>query len=98
MRRAELLVRLADTIGKRLVSSVTRAEKLTQAILAKAFRGELVPTEADLARAERRPYEPASALLARIPSPPAVNRASGKKTRPGGQPGKPPGGGVSRHS
>jgi type I restriction enzyme S subunit len=34
--------------------------------LAKAFRGELVPTEADLARAEGHPYEPASALLARI--------------------------------
>ncbi len=48
------------------MSSMTRAEKLTQAILAKAFRGELVPTEADLARAEGRPYEPASALLARI--------------------------------
>lgn len=33
---------------------------------AKAFRGELVPTEADLARKENRPYEPASELLARI--------------------------------
>ncbi len=39
---------------------------VTQAMLARAFRGELVPTEADLARAEGRPYEPASALLARI--------------------------------
>ncbi len=39
---------------------------LTQAILAKALRGELVPTEAELARAEGRPYEPASVLLARI--------------------------------
>lgn len=43
-----------------------RAEKLTQAILAKAFRGELVPTEAELARREGRSYESASALLARI--------------------------------
>jgi len=42
------------------------AEKLTQAILAKAFRGELVPTEAELARREDDSYEPASALLARI--------------------------------
>ena len=40
--------------------------KITQAILAKAFRGELVPTEAELARRESRPYEPASALLTRI--------------------------------
>jgi type I restriction enzyme S subunit len=41
-----------------------RAEKLTQAILVKAFRGELVPSEAELARLEGRSYEPASALLA----------------------------------
>ncbi|MGB9242422.1 MAG: aldo/keto reductase [Candidatus Acidiferrales bacterium] len=41
-------------------------DKLTQAILAKAFRGELVPTEAELARREGRSYEPASAPLARI--------------------------------
>jgi type I site-specific restriction endonuclease len=33
---------------------------------AKAFRGELVPTEAELARREGRAYEPASALLQRI--------------------------------
>jgi type I restriction enzyme, S subunit len=43
-----------------------RAEKLREAILAKAFRGELVPTEAELARREGRQYEPASVLLERI--------------------------------
>jgi hypothetical protein len=43
-----------------------RADKLTQSILAKAFRGELVPTEAELARAEGREYEPASVLLEKI--------------------------------
>jgi hypothetical protein len=31
-----------------------------------AFRGELVPTEAELARLEGREYEPASVLLERI--------------------------------
>jgi len=41
---------------------------LTQALLAKAFRGELVPTEAELARQEGRDYEPASKLLKRIRS------------------------------
>ncbi|HJX66975.1 MAG TPA: hypothetical protein VJ860_23835 [Polyangia bacterium] len=46
--------------------ATARADKITQAILAKAFRGELVPTEAELARQEGRDYEPASALLARI--------------------------------
>jgi type I restriction enzyme S subunit len=42
------------------------ANKLTQSTLAKAFRGELVPTEAELARREGREYEPASVLLERI--------------------------------
>jgi type I restriction enzyme, S subunit len=66
VRRVEALLRLADTIEKRVAAATTRAEKLTQAILAKAFRGELVPTEAELARREGRSYEPASALLERI--------------------------------
>ncbi len=47
-------------------TATARADKLTQAILAKAFRGELVPTEAELARQEGRDYEPASVLLERI--------------------------------
>jgi type I restriction enzyme S subunit len=66
VRRVEALFRLADTIEKRVTAATARAEKLTQAILAKAFRGELVPTEAELARREGRTYEPASALLDRI--------------------------------
>jgi type I restriction enzyme S subunit len=41
-------------------------EKLAQSILAKAFRGELVPTEAELARREGREYEAAEKLLERI--------------------------------
>ena len=41
-------------------------DALTPSLLAKAFRGELVPTEADLARREKRDYESASALLHRI--------------------------------
>jgi len=36
--------------------------------LAKAFWGELVPTEAELARREGRSFESASELLARIKS------------------------------
>jgi type I restriction enzyme S subunit len=32
-------------------------------VLAKAFRGELVPTEAELAWQEKRDYEPAAVLL-----------------------------------
>ncbi len=66
VRRVAALFRLADAIEKRLAAATARAEKLTQAILAKAFRGELVPTEAELARREGRTYEPASVLLERI--------------------------------
>jgi type I restriction enzyme S subunit len=66
VRRVEALFRLADAIEKRAAAATARADRLTQAILAKAFRGDLVPTEADLARREGRNYEPASVLLERI--------------------------------
>ncbi len=42
-----------------------RVDALTRAVPASAFRGELVPTEAELASVEGRAYEPTSALLAR---------------------------------
>jgi type I restriction enzyme, S subunit len=66
VRRVEVLFKLAHAIEKRICAATKRAEKLTQAILAKAFRGELVPTEAVLARHEGRGYEPASVLLERV--------------------------------
>jgi type I restriction enzyme S subunit len=66
VRRVEALFKLADAIEKRVAATSLRAEKLAQTILAKAFRGELVPTEAELARREGRAYEPASKLLERI--------------------------------
>jgi len=66
IRNRDLCPSLLDTIEKRVEMAAKRADKLSQAILAKAFRGELVPTEAELARREGREYEPASALLARI--------------------------------
>jgi type I restriction enzyme, S subunit len=66
VRRVEALFKLADAIEKRVAAAQTRVDKLTQSILAKAFRGELVPPEAELARQEGREYEPASVLLERI--------------------------------
>jgi type I restriction enzyme S subunit len=66
VRRIDVLFGLADTIERRIAAANLRAEGLTQSILAKAFRGELVPTEAELARREGREYEPASALLERV--------------------------------
>ncbi len=68
VRRVDALFALADAIESRVAAATARAERLTQSILAKAFRGELVPTEAELARREGRDYEPTSALLARIRS------------------------------
>jgi len=66
VRRVEALFRLADAVEAKVAAGIARVGKLTQAILAKAFRGELVPTEAELARREGRDFEPASVLLERI--------------------------------
>lgn len=68
VRRVESMCKLADAVEKRVEAAKGRAEKLTQAILAKAFRGELVPTEAELALRVGRSYESASELLAKIKS------------------------------
>jgi len=64
--RIKALFKFAKTIEKRVVAANEMAEKLTQAVLAKAFKGELVFTDAELARREGRSYEPASALLDKI--------------------------------
>jgi len=60
------MFRRADALERWVTAATARADKLTSAILAKAFRGELVPIEAELARREGRDYEPASVLLERI--------------------------------
>ena len=65
-----------------MAAASARAEGITAAVLAKAFRGELVPTEAELARREGRDYEPASVLLARIRAARAAETAAPKKPRP----------------
>lgn len=64
--RVTRLLALADKIEKRLGAATVRAEKMVQSVLAKAFRGELVPTEAELAEQEGREYETAEALIERI--------------------------------
>jgi type I restriction enzyme, S subunit len=68
VRRVEKLFAFADQIEARLSKAQAQVDRLTQSILAKAFRGELVPTEAELARLEGRDYESASKLLQRIRS------------------------------
>lgn len=64
--RMETLLALADQIEARLGKAQAQVDKLTPSLFAKAFSGELVPTEAELARQEHRDYEPVSVLLERL--------------------------------
>jgi Restriction endonuclease S subunits len=66
VRRVSELFALASRIEARYEKAKTHVDKVTQAVLAKAFRGDLVPTEAELARRAGRSYETAEELLARI--------------------------------
>jgi type I restriction enzyme S subunit len=66
VRRINASLALSATIEESVSAARKRTDKLTQSLLAKAFRGELVSTEAELARREGRDYEPASVLLERI--------------------------------
>ncbi len=74
--RVSRLWELAGAMERRVADATALTEKSTQSILGKAFRGELVPTEADLARAEGRDYESASLLLER------VNGSNGHRVEP----------------
>ena len=58
VRRVEALFKIADPIEDRYKKASAYVDKLTQSILAKTFRGELVPQDPT--------DEPASELLARI--------------------------------
>lgn len=80
VRQVDRLFALADTIERRVQAATARADKLPQAILSKAFSGELVPTEAELARTEGRTYETAEELLKRV-SASATTAGSGAKAR-----------------
>jgi type I restriction enzyme S subunit len=82
--RVETFFKLADQIEARYQRAKPLVDKLPQSILAKAFRGELVPTEAELARREGRDYEPASVLLERIRSERAEH-VQGRKEKAGSQ-------------
>jgi type I restriction enzyme S subunit len=66
VERVRALFALADAVGRRVGAAQDRAELLPQAMLSRAFAGELVPTEADLARTEARSYEAAEHLLEKI--------------------------------
>jgi type I restriction enzyme S subunit len=66
VRRVEALLALAGRIEARAAKAQVHVDRLSPSLLAKAFHGELVPTEAELARREGYTYEPASDLLNRL--------------------------------
>jgi type I restriction enzyme, S subunit len=82
VRRVTALFARADAIEARATAALKRVESLAQAVLAKAFRGELVPTEAELARRENRPFESAADLLARVRASRETDSAT-PRTKPG---------------
>jgi type I restriction enzyme S subunit len=71
VRRVVALFALADRIEARCTAARAQAQRLTPLVLAKAFRGELVPQDPN--------DEPASALLERIAS--SDTAAAGKNKR-----------------
>lgn len=73
VKRIEALFSFADRLEARLATACTAVDRLTPALLAKAFRGELVPQDsAD---------EPASELLARLAASRAAETAKPRRTR-----------------
>lgn len=71
VRRVKTLFAFADRLEARLQSAQTAAERLTPALLAKAFRGELVPQDPS--------DEPATELLRRLREARAADTASKPK-------------------
>ena len=69
VRRVETLFAFADRLEARLKAAQTAADRLTPALLAKAFRGELVPQDPN--------DEPAAELLKRL----AASRDAAPKAR-----------------
>jgi type I restriction enzyme, S subunit len=73
VRRVESFFTLADQLEARYLKAKAHVDKLTQSILAKAFRGELVPQDPN--------DEPASKLLERIRSETTDKRPQSRKKK-----------------
>lgn len=80
VRRVEALFALADRIEARATAARTHAQRLSPLVLAKAFRGELVPQDPD--------EEPAVELLARIAASNTVVAEKNKQKVPEPRPSK----------
>ena len=70
VRRVETLFAFADRFEARLAQAQTAATRLTPALLAKAFRGELVPQDPN--------DEPAAELLRRLQAQRAMGAPAAK--------------------
>ncbi len=66
VRQVDALFALAYKLETQYQNAKEKVGKLSQSVLAKAFRGELVITEAELAEKEGRGFETAEKLLKRI--------------------------------
>ena len=73
VRRVELLFAFADRLEARLQAAQTATSRLTPSLLAKAFRGELVPQDPN--------DEPAAELLRRLAQTKPESTARGRKPR-----------------
>ena len=69
VRRTDVLLGKADVLLAQIERAQEALDRIFRASLAKAFRGELVPTEAVLAAEEGREFESAEELLARVAKP-----------------------------
>jgi type I restriction enzyme S subunit len=78
VQRARRMLAVADGLLFKIDIALRATSRIAEAAAERAFRGELVPTEASLAEAEGRPYESAADVLARFaeahPSKPARSR------------------------
>ncbi len=66
VRQVDKLFTIADKLESHYKNAKAKVEKLSQSVLAKAFRGELVIPESELAEKEGRDFESAEKLLERI--------------------------------
>ncbi len=73
IRRVDLLLSFANDVESRLATARAQVSRLTPALLAKAFRGELVSQNPN--------DEPASALLARIKGGGAADASAAPRRR-----------------
>lgn len=87
VQHVEEIFGFTDAVARRASIAISRADLLTQSIVGRALCGQLVPTEAELARQEEREYEPAGVLMERTREQrvPLGSGRAGRGRRPGRQ-------------